>query len=62
MKAFVDPDTCIGCELCVSICPMVFSMNADSIAEAVSGEVPTESEMACRDAEADCPVQAIRLE
>lgn len=29
MKAYVDKDTCIGCELCTQICPDVFSMDDD---------------------------------
>jgi len=26
MKAFVDPDLCIGCTQCAGICPEVFQM------------------------------------
>jgi ferredoxin len=29
MKAIVDKDLCIGCGLCVDVCPEVFEMNAD---------------------------------
>ena len=26
MRAFVDPDLCIGCTQCAGICPAVFTM------------------------------------
>ena len=29
MKATVDPDLCVGCELCVQLCPDVFAMQGD---------------------------------
>ena len=35
MRAYVDPERCIGCGLCTSIAPDVFAMNADGKAEAV---------------------------
>ena len=28
MRAFVDRDTCIGCEACVGMCPEVFIIHA----------------------------------
>lgn len=31
MKAVVDKETCIGCGLCPSICPEVFSMDAITV-------------------------------
>ena len=36
MKAFVDRDSCIGCEACVGICPEVFSMDDEGISVANS--------------------------
>lgn len=61
MKAKVDPDTCIGCELCVEVCPAVFVMDGD-VAKAKSGEVPPEHEDTCRAAAEGCPVDAIAIE
>ena len=29
MKVVVDPNTCIGCTLCVQLCPEVFKMESD---------------------------------
>ncbi len=33
MIAKVDPDTCIGCGTCPAICPEVFQMNDNGLAE-----------------------------
>lgn len=61
MKARVDPDKCIGCQLCVETCPAVFSMEGDT-ATAFGGAVPREEEAACRQAAEGCPVEAIAVE
>lgn len=61
MKATVDADTCIGCELCVDTCRAVFKMN-NGIAEVKADPVPPEAEADCREAAEACPVQAIAIE
>lgn len=61
MKATVDEETCIGCELCVDTCPGVFEM-ADDKARAKVNEVPKEMIESCREAAENCPVEAIRIE
>ena len=61
MKAKVDPDKCIGCELCVNTCPDVFEMDG-SVAVAKATPVPEDAEPACREAQANCPVEAISVE
>ncbi len=58
MRAIVDEDICIGCELCVETCPEVFEMNSDK-AKVKVDEVPAEFEDSCRDAIKGCPVDAI---
>jgi ferredoxin len=60
MKAYVDPDVCIGCSLCTQICPEVFKMEQDK-AIAYLDPVPKESEENCRRAAEDCPVDAIKV-
>ncbi|OGV58369.1 MAG: ferredoxin [Lentisphaerae bacterium GWF2_52_8] len=60
MKAIVDRDTCVGCNLCAEICSDVFSMDDQGKACAIPGEVPKNLEDSCRDAIKQCPVEAIR--
>jgi len=40
MKATIDRSGCIGCGLCPSICPEVFRMADDGLAETVVEEIP----------------------
>lgn len=61
MKAYVDPDLCIGCTQCAGICPEVFRMEG-TLAQAQAGEIPGEHAAAAVEAERICPVDAIRLE
>lgn len=62
MKAHVDKDTCIGCGLCPSICPDVFTMDDDGKAVAFNSDVPSEHEDGAKEAEESCPVDAIEAE
>ena len=61
MKASVDQDGCIGCELCASVCPSVFSMNDDGKAQAIEDDIPAEEEGDAEDARDGCPVSVINL-
>lgn len=62
LKAKVDKDTCIGCELCTQICPEVFEMNDEQIAIVIADPVPTAVEGTAKEAEEQCPVGAITVE
>ncbi|MDP4145818.1 MAG: ferredoxin [Bacillota bacterium] len=62
MKAYVDKDACIGCGLCSGVCPEVFEMDDDGKAKAIEEELSTEAEAAAKDAEDQCPVNAITVE
>ncbi|HHX63091.1 MAG TPA: ferredoxin [Epulopiscium sp.] len=62
MKAYVDKDTCIGCELCPDICPEIFSMEDDGLAVAQDIEISDEILESAKEAESSCPVEAIRVE
>ncbi|NLG17573.1 MAG: ferredoxin [Fibrobacter sp.] len=62
MKASVDQNTCIGCELCPTICPDVFRMEDDGLAITIVSVVPSDVEDQAREAAESCPVQAIAIE
>ncbi len=51
-------DGCIGCGLCESTCPEVFSIQGD-VAVAIEGEVPEAALTAADEAKDGCPVGAI---
>ncbi|MFH1046652.1 MAG: ferredoxin [Candidatus Omnitrophota bacterium] len=61
MKAQVDADLCVGCELCANTCPEVFVME-DGKAVVKTGSVPGDAEDSCRESQENCPVEAISLE
>ncbi|MDR0306268.1 MAG: ferredoxin [Chitinispirillales bacterium] len=61
MKANVNPDTCIGCELCTSVCPDVFKMEDDGLAHCIVDEVPTNAKACAQEASDSCPTSAISL-
>ncbi|MDE6952661.1 MAG: ferredoxin [Erysipelotrichales bacterium] len=52
-------DACIGCGACTGVCPEVFDLNADGLAENIIGEVPEELQDAAKEAAESCPVEAI---
>lgn len=62
MKAFVDKDACIGCGLCESVCPKVFRMKDEGVAEAIDTELDSSVVEEAKEAQAQCPVDAIRVE
>lgn len=61
MRAMVDGSGCISCGLCVSICPDVFRLNNDAIAEAYA-PVTGALKDAAQEARDGCPVSVISLE
>jgi len=62
MKGFVDKDTCVGCGVCTAICPEIFEMGDDGIAEASENEIADNLIESAKDAEVQCPVSAITVE
>lgn len=52
-------ENCIGCGLCVSICPQVFTLGDIGMAQAESGDINPAYESGALLAQDDCPVDAI---
>lgn len=60
MTAHVN-ENCIGCGLCPSICPSVFTMTDEGVASA-RDEIPPEDEGMAQEAAESCPVNAIEVD
>ena len=60
MNAKVN-ENCIGCGLCNSICPEVFTMTDEGVATA-KNEIATDLEDSVHKAADSCPVDAIEVE
>ena len=61
MIAFVDKDTCIGCESCVNECPEIFFMDDEGLAEAKDVELVGDLLEKASEAKDVCPVEAISI-
>lgn len=57
--SFKVNENCIGCGACTAVCPEVFDLNADGLAENILGDVPAELADAAKEAADSCPVGAI---
>ncbi len=63
MAKIVKVEGCIGCGACTAVCPDVFELNADGIAESIFGEEVDDSFADDLEAAAGaCPVSAITVE
>ena len=62
MRGFVDKDMCIGCGLCAALCPEIFEMDDDGKAEASKNEIEDKLIESAKEAEEQCPVNAITIE
>ncbi len=61
MNATIDKAGCIGCGLCAELCPEVFCIAEDGLAE-VCGEVNGQNEEKAREAAESCPANVITVE
>lgn len=62
MNATIDKSGCISCGLCVSLCPEVFRMGEDGIAEVFVGTISPKDEDKATEAKNSCPVSVISIE
>jgi len=61
MKLLIDAEACVGDGTCVEVCPEVFEMSGE-VARVRMEEVPEELQEKCREAAAECVVEAIIIE
>ena len=61
MKVRVDSSGCISCGVCVDICPEMFQLTAEGLAEAY-GTVDTVLVSKVQEAAEDCPTDVIAVE
>lgn len=54
----VDDEICIGCGLCVEICPEIFNLNSEGKAESINA-VEDSEELSTEEAINSCPTEAI---
>ena len=60
MKAHVDENRCIGCELCQETCPDVFEIREeDGLSHVIRAEIGPESYDCVRESAEICPTEAI---
>lgn len=62
IKIEVDPGKCIGCEICVDICPAVFEMGEDGLSRVIENAPPCEEAGCCEEAAESCPTDAILID
>jgi ferredoxin len=62
MNVSVDKVKCISCGLCIQTCPKVFEWGDDNLAQAKINPAPEEEEENVREAAANCPTEAIKIE
>lgn len=60
MKVSVEPELCIACGLCVSLCPEVFDWGDHDKAVSIVDEVPSDQEDCAKEAIEGCPTDAIK--
>ncbi|MFA5754242.1 MAG: ferredoxin [Patescibacteria group bacterium] len=53
----VDKNMCIGCGMCVGLCPDIFALDADGKSEVIKDEVTP----CAKEAAKNCPVGAINV-
>ena len=58
-KITVNQELCVGCGVCVSLCPDVFELQDDGKAKVVNTDNYKNCD--CEESESSCPVGAIKI-
>ncbi len=61
LQARVDKNLCVGCRLCIELCPAVFVRSEDGTAYSQLTDIPAEERQSCQEAADACPVDAIKV-
>ena len=61
LRAVVDPEKCNGCGTCVDVCPDVFVLKNDEVAEVKVGPVPGKLEDCAITAREECMAGVIEI-
>jgi len=62
MRAYVDPEVCLGCGVCETIVPEVFSLGNEGFAVVLRDPVPELFRDLVQQATDECTEEAIRIE
>ncbi|MBQ4100663.1 MAG: ferredoxin [Oscillospiraceae bacterium] len=62
MVAKINREGCISCGLCTQICPEVFYIADDGLADVKGDKVPPANEAEAYEAQENCPVSVIDVE
>jgi ferredoxin len=62
MVVKVDQEKCIGCGLCINICPEVFEFNENNKSQVKAGADFKKNERCIKESVQSCPVTAIETE
>ena len=62
MKVIVDETLCTGCSLCFTDVPEVYEMGDDGLAKVVNPSPEGELAEKAKEAAANCPAEAIKIE
>lgn len=62
MKVKVNKEKCIGCGLCLNLCPAVFELDEDDKSKLIEGVDLEKNEKGIKEAIQSCPVGAIEEE
>lgn len=61
LKASVNKNTCIGCGICIDICPNIFEFDPQGLSEATIATIDPSLGNCAKNAAKACPTNAIAI-